>query len=254
MNNQEIINEYNSGKSGVRIATQLNVSYGKIYRILRLNNVKFRPRGASKGFHNFKNAKVKLTEIPKIIERYKTTTDTLQIIAKDYNVTKQAIDQLLRKYKVTKRKTDRVRLFRKKEDIDEVINMYNNNLSVCKIAKKFSCSLHTIIRVLRSNRINIRSYKKINKSEHAKIVKRYKHGEFMKDIAKDYNASTSTLTNILKKHKIKTRKLKKLTPALYKAIGKYIKKNYSYEQISCKLGIKVPTVGFVARKVKYENQ
>jgi len=101
---KEMAELYNKGMTLKQIGDKYTISIGSVRYILIIQNVVRRKAGSPKGSKNEKKAKIPYTEIPKIIERYSSTKDTLATIAKDYNVTKQCIDDLLRRHNVQKRK------------------------------------------------------------------------------------------------------------------------------------------------------
>lgn len=247
---QEVIKVYEDGKSLYETAAQFQVSPSSIYYILKKYDIKRRSRGATKGTHNLGASKIPFSEVPKIIDRYNSTTDTLATIASDYQVTRQAIDELLKRNNIHKRKYTPKKIISDQADIDMIIRLYNEKRSYKSIADEFGCSSSTIRGIVAESGIEIRRARKISDADHSSIADRYANGEFMAAIAKDYNVVSGTISVILKKQGVKTRRLKKFSPKLYGDVYQAIGDDLTYKEISTKLGIKLSTVAFIATKAK----
>ena len=84
------------------------------------------------------------------------------------------------------------------EDCRKIIDLYQQGISSVKIGGLFGCSRNPIVKVLRSNGIEIDTHlRKIPKSDYQKIIDMYNAGMTQQEIAKKYGCSKSVVHNIM---------------------------------------------------------
>src|SRR3989344_213929 len=128
-----------------------------------------------------------------------------------YNCTKNTISYWLRKYKIkTRTSSESMKLFGKKTETigkQELYEVYNQKASLNEIAKKFNCSISTIINKLRKYNIT----NKFSNNKRIIISKKDLKKLYMGDklntykIAEKYGTCQATIWKKLKKYKIKKR-------------------------------------------------
>lgn len=84
----------------------------------------------------------------------------------------------------------------------EIINQYQNGLSMAKVGTLFNVSGATVMRVLERNNIPKRTKGGIYQLPEEQIVERYTKGESCQKIANDYKVSFHTISSILDKFNI----------------------------------------------------
>lgn len=94
-----------------------------------------------------------------------------------------------------------------KEFEDEIIDLYKKNFSATAIAKMFNKNSTTILRVLKRNGLEIRSFRtskrlKFNKIEEEFILESYKQGKNTVEIAKELDSYNTSIRRVLIKHNI----------------------------------------------------
>jgi DNA invertase Pin-like site-specific DNA recombinase len=172
-----IISLYNNGENTVTIGKLYNVLPDVINRLLVKNNTTIK----DDRYINFTDNIIK-----DIISLYNTNNST-RYIAELYNVSPDTIIKILRKNDIIL-KDPRIIDF-SKDDIDTIINLYNENNSAKKIGKLYNTSVQPIYKILRDNNIEIINNKHINFTD-----------EQIKDICNLYCDKQLSITNICKKY------------------------------------------------------
>ena len=93
-----------------------------------------------------------------------------------------------------------------KNNLQEIINLYNSGLSAEKIAKQFGSKAQTITKYLIKNGVEIRGpAKKLTEDDKVNICDLYLAGESSIKIAKTFNVSNAVILRILNKNNIDRR-------------------------------------------------
>lgn len=245
-----IVNRYILGERFEKIADEYGVSTSCIKTII--NKQKNKKDNIAKRRQNSK--KLSEQDEKDIIERYQTTGESLEKIAKDYacsvGTIRNLISNLANADEVkTKNKTKST--FFTPEQQEKIIQMYINGASYETIAKQFSCSQTPVKNILiaQPNWHELQELKAKNSAtfkpeEEAVIIKRFRNGEPSTVIARDYNCSARTISALINKQpnkeEIKAENKKNnenFTPAEKAEIIERFKNGESYAAIGASFGI-----------------
>ena len=91
------------------------------------------------------------------------------------------------------------------EDKELMAKMYNEGYSAQQIANKYNVTNATILKVLKSMNVEIRTHGKLNASKKREIAKLYSEGISAQDIADRFNVTQVTVLKALRKENIKVR-------------------------------------------------
>ncbi len=206
---KQVISLYQQGLSANEIGKQFEVDGKAILKILKRNNIKSRGCNESK-------IKIPKEKESKIISLYLEGKSAIDI-GKLFNVSNTPIWRILKKNNVPiKRPTDfrptGVKKKRTNSNDLEVINLYQQGLSISDISKKFKLHSSTIKNVLKDNNIEL----KINITDKDKIKasELYKQGYSVSEISKifGFNIKDILATLILCNITIRPKYLKKKVP------------------------------------------
>lgn len=89
-----------------------------------------------------------------------------------------------------------------KKTEQEIIENYQQGLSMAAVGSKFNVSPVTVKNILERNKIPKRTKGGIYKIPDEDVIKRYKNNESCQSIADSYKVSFHTISNILEKHNI----------------------------------------------------
>lgn len=85
----------------------------------------------------------------------------------------------------------------------QIIELYQEGMSMSKIGKHICKSTTTVYNVLHRNKISIRTQGGIYRLNEDEIVSGYKNGDSCQTLADKYEVSFGTIRNVLDKHKVK---------------------------------------------------
>lgn len=144
----------------------------------------------------------------------------------------------------------------KKEDIPEIINLYNNGLSSNQIAEIFKVSSTTIKRLLSDNNVPARKpeeyLKKFPVEKEPEIISFYLQGNSIIKTARYFECSQEVINRILKQHNISVVPAKvytkKLSPIQQKKIIELYEKGLTTEQIAKKYKVRRRTISTVLKE------
>lgn len=184
-----IISLYNNGENTVTISKLYSVLPDVINRLLVKNNITIKDNR----YINFTDNIIK-----EIISLYNNNNST-RYIAELYNVSPDSIIKILRKNNIII--IDPRIIDFSKDDINNIINLYNENNSAKKIGKLYNTSVQPIYKILRDNNIEIINNKHINFSDEEvkDICILYCDKQLsIRMICKKYDCSTTTITSTLR--------------------------------------------------------
>lgn len=142
-NQLKISNLYLLGESIDKLTEQFGISYPTVRKILSINNVKVRKMGYSKNQKKFTKA-----QINKIIDLYNNGITTIKI-ANEFNTSREIILSRLKKNNVKIRMRGYTSKILKNEQEKELIELYNKEKNMSKVAKHFDVSVSVVRRILK---------------------------------------------------------------------------------------------------------
>lgn len=89
-------------------------------------------------------------------------------------------------------------------NIDKIVEMYNEGATAEEIGKKFGASKSTILRTLRHQNVHMRSDRKIYLNN-PEIIRLYNDGVPLEEIAAKFNCTRPTICRILKEENVQSR-------------------------------------------------
>lgn len=140
----------------------------------------------------------------KIIYMYTEQKQKISEIADFFDVEKTTIRRYLKKNGIEIRKEKRVSKLN--DHKEEIIGLYENNISIEEIGKRFECSKSAVHNFLKRNKVKPR---KIQNSKYSaykdEIIKMYMNKNIkIPDICEKFNIHNSTFFNLLKRYGIST--------------------------------------------------
>lgn len=216
LDKNRVINLYEKGFSLKEVAKKFNCSDIPVKRILKEQGIKIRNSGfycIGKTPYN----KLKLDE-KKIVEMYLKENLSILKLSKIFNCDRLPIRKILRKNNIKIRNSGvymegKISPRRLNLPEQEIIDMYNKNISGMGIAEKFGCNDTVIYRILKRNGIKVKelgfyskgkiSPKRLNLPK-KKIINMYNKISVTK-IAKIFGCSDPIIYMILKRNGIKLR-------------------------------------------------
>ena len=200
---QEIITLYQQGIYIYKLSEKFNLNKTTISRLLKKNNIYV------KNSKDFKKLNEKQEQ--EIVNHYQSWASLAQL-AEMYNVSTFTIKRTLKNYGAYVKSPAGSNLITwkiTKKDEREIIKLYQQGLSLRKIAEKFDVIDETIASALKRNNVRIRSKTahivKINKKQHKEIINLYNQGLSSLKIAKMFNVSPAIILSVLKKNNIERR-------------------------------------------------
>ena len=145
-----------------------------------------------------------------------------------------------------------------KEQIQQIIDLYNGGFSTIKIAEIFNCSKHTINRILTSSEIPKKDahdqfYSKTPDTEVESIISMYKNGYTQSEVAKYYGVSTSRINRILKKYNIEKQNVL-IKKSEYKTIVELYVSGRSSVQIAKQYNVTSGTIRDILNKCNVKRK
>jgi transposase len=200
---QEIITLYQQGIYIYKLSEKFNLNKTTISRLLKKNNIYV------KNSKDFKKLNEKQEQ--EIVNHYQSWASLTQL-AEMYNVSTFTIKRTLKNYGAYIKSPAGSNLITwkiTKKDEREIIKLYQQGLSLRKIAEKFDVIDETIASALKRNNVRIRSrtahIAKINKKQHKEIISLYNQGLSSLKIAKMFNVTSTIILSVLKKNNIERR-------------------------------------------------
>lgn len=195
-NKDYIICEYLKIKRITPIATELNISYDIINKLLKDNNILIDKKRI---FND--------NESIKICYEYENNIKTLQILADEYNVTKPVISELLKSngYEIKKITPSHNKIELTYEETNKLIEQYQNpTITINTILKNFKLNKIVFYRILKENNIPIinKRYYNFTDDEINHIISSYGNGENTVTIGKLYNVLPEVINRLLVKNNI----------------------------------------------------
>lgn len=93
------------------------------------------------------------------------------------------------------------------EDKLKIIKEYQKGKSMAEVGKEFSISAASVLRILRNNKIEIRSKGGLYKLNEEEITNEYRKGISTSILGKKYNVTPNTIINILKRYGVQRNNL-----------------------------------------------
>lgn len=142
-------------------------------------------------------------DIQTIIKKYETGTNA-RILAKEFNTCSSSIHKLLRQNGATKKLIKHQNNL--KQNKEEIINLYQQNVPLHIIAKKYNTppiSVATFLKKYTTYKVAKRNFNNIPVSEKQKIYKLHHHKKLtLKQIGKIYNCSAPKVATYFDKNNI----------------------------------------------------
>jgi DNA-directed RNA polymerase specialized sigma24 family protein len=138
-----------------------------------------------------------------------------------------------------------------KEQIENIIERYNNKEPLLSIGKVFGVGQGVITRILKENGATIRkrseSLKAFTEEQEEEVIEKYKKGMTAKEIASQYGLSDPPVLKVLKRagydpYKDNQERKKKLSAGQKEEIAKAYKKGETAQQLAKKYGVTDPTI------------
>jgi transposase len=246
----KIIELYKEGLTQEKIGKLYDVTEETIRKILHKNNVPIRKNSSQKLFKK---------QIKEIIKLYEQDVSTINI-SEQFNVDKSTIKRLLKKNDVEMKGPG---YFNKKiteNQESEMIILYQQGLSLSKVAEKLGISGETVNKFLKNNNIEIRDgaeyHKKVNSEIEKKIIALYNQNVLLKKIAQELNLSPNTVSITLKRNNIEVinfyQNHKKINENDKKEILNLYQNGLLMREIAPKFNISESSVSKIIKKLKME--
>ena len=181
MNENLIIEEYQSGLSSLKLAKKYNCSKSKILGIIKKNNIKRR------------STKIILTKEQEdsIIKLYKNKVVIEEIISK-LKISEKKVYEVLNKYGIVRNLNKKI----DNETKDKIVECFNSGQKVSEIQENFNIKGDsTIYKILKENGIKIERvvHNKIDDSVRNKIINEYINGLNICELHEKYGYGTTTI-------------------------------------------------------------
>jgi uncharacterized protein YjcR len=192
----KIIKDYKMGMSTEKIANKYYVTPSTIAK--RLKDAGIKLRNSSEGKFDLSYIDLPIDEI---VKEY-TNGMTIQKLAKKYEVSSETIRQRLISKGIVRRKLNNT-ITRSQIDlpIDQIIEDYNNGMTMEKLAEKYEVAESSIrLRLVQEN-VNIRHggiYKRKYNLPIDQIIEEYNNGISLTELSKKYGASPDLIRIRLK--------------------------------------------------------
>ena len=139
----------------------------------------------------------------KIVKLYTIEFWPIQKICRHYNISQKTTKKILFQESNNKQRSKNLRSIVWKKQ-QEIVSLYQNNVSANKLAEKYKCATNTIVSILQSNHVKVRPRSPLKKSSKAwlkkdQIIKEFISGKTKQYLSKKYRCDQkSTLNPILK--------------------------------------------------------
>jgi DNA-binding NarL/FixJ family response regulator len=199
---QEVIKLYSKGKTIKLIAKRYDVNIVTISKILKRNNIEIRTIFKRKIFPDQEKEIIQLYQkawpIEEISAKVQIARSTVIRVLNDNDIYEP----------VRNKKRPNPPLIPEKQHT-RIILLYQQGLSVTKLAEEYGVVPGTIKRVLDLNNIKIRQpeyyNKKLSDKDAVKIIQLYKKGLPVSQVAKKFKVKSGAITRILKKNQVELR-------------------------------------------------
>ena len=218
-NESQIIQDYQSGMSSIKVAKKHGCTYETVRNILKRNNIPIRSK---KEAQHLRFGHVEAFEEPQIIQDYRSGMSSYRV-AKKHGCSHVTVFGILKRNNIPIRSLkEAVQLhFGHVEAFDEsqIIRDYQSGMSSYRVAKKHGCSYETVLTILKRNNIPSRSkkeasqlrYGRLEALDESQIIRDCQSGMTLAEIAKKHGCHYGTVWTILKRSNIPIRALKKTT-------------------------------------------
>lgn len=192
---KQIVFLYNVEKlSASKISKQINLAIVTVLKYLRNNNIEIR---------DIKNKKINQETKNEVIRLYIEEKKSAYQIHKITNISYDWINKFFTKNDFLIRKHQ----FLSENQIQEIVELYQSEISISKVAKHFNSNKDIISKILKDNNIEIRKLgsdtKKFKKDDELKIIQLYvKEEKSAEYISKIMNSSEFPILRILREYKI----------------------------------------------------
>ncbi len=252
---QEVIKLYSKGKTIKFIAKKYEVNIMTISKLLKRNNIEIRL---------LMNRKIFDTQEKEIIELYNKSWPTSEI-AKKFDLANSSVIRVLKENELY----HRIRGLKKpnppiipEKECTRIILLYQQGLSVTKLAAKYGVMPGTIKRILDLNYIKIRQPEYYNKKlfdkDSPKILLLYKKGMPISQIAKKFRVKSGAIKRILIKNNVELRPQgyyqKKLTEKEDAEIIKLYQQGITKEKIAGLFYISTPAITEALKRNNIESR
>ena len=185
---EQIIEEYQNGINTIELGKKYNCSDVTIRTKLKENNINTS----------------KFIELPidQIIDEYNNGMNTYEL-GKKYDCSYSVISNRLKTAGVQLRSNSESHIFNL--PINQIIDEYNNGISIYELGKKYNCCDVTIWKRLKENNIDVEKFINLPTEQ---IINEYNNGMSTIKIAEKYKCCPETITNRLKDNDINMRTIK----------------------------------------------
>ena len=215
LDESQIIQDYQSGLSTLKVSKKHGCSGVTVLNILKRNNIPSRSKkeGSQLRFGHVDESQ--------IIQDYQSGMSTLKV-AKKHGCTDYTVLRILKRNNIPSRALKEAQFLRygHVEALDEsqIIQDYQSGMSSTKLAKKHGCSDKTVRKIIKRSNIPIRSmkeaqylrYGRLEALDESQIIQDYQSGMSSTKLAKKHGCTDYTVLNILKRNNIPSRALKEV--------------------------------------------
>lgn len=240
---EEIIRLYKSGSTIMALSEKYNCDWATVSKLLRKENISRKNDGIKK-----EKKRERLIHFEAKIKELYEKKVPYEVIAQTIGVSKIAVRHFIKDRAWTKNKiVEQVRLPNKagalkgKEKI--MCDMYQNGMSIYRIADALKTTPKTVYFKLRKNGIVLRENSFLLDPQKDEIIELYKNGYSIKSIAKKYECCREAVARLLKREGFsrKTSGVKSARAGRLMKLSPIIKKLYDEGYLSKEIAQKIGT-------------